>query len=419
MARADKSGRRALRPPPVFFRTRRREACGSDRRIGRRVLPRDLLKQTHYLAGIAVLVIVPDIERAALPRDDRGVRVDDRGVRVADEIARDDIIRRRELDLLLELGVDRHLSEMLVQLLDARLFSEVQRKHGERDVRGRNPDRVPGELAFELGEGLRDCARGARLRDDHIDRGCAPSAMLLMEVIDEVLVVRISVDRLHMTALDAEGIVHGLKDGDDRIRRAARGREDLLVGIDLMMVHAVDDIRDIAFTGGREGHLLYALGRDMLRETLSIAVDARIIDDDRVLDLVFGVIDLFGGGGSDELNIVAVDDERVLFLKDLDRAEELAVDGVVLKEARALLQIARGAGADDDGAEPAALAATCFIDEDARHQPPNTAKTVKHDVLGLAPIRAILSGDIGEDLLGIILEASGASLSAIMPDEAR
>ena len=69
-----------------------------------------------------------------------------------------------------------------------------------------------------------------------------------MIVVEEVLVVGVGMDRLNMTADDAELIFNHTQDRHDGVRRAGGGRKDpLLGGVEVagLLVDAVNDVGDI------------------------------------------------------------------------------------------------------------------------------------------------------------------------------
>ena len=149
-------------------------------------------------------------------------------------------------------------------------------------------------LPAKLGQRLRHRLRGARLGDDHVERGRAAAAVAGVEVVDQVLVVRERVHRLDVAAHDAVRVVDGLEHGRDRIGRARRGRQDAVGGRDVVVVDAVHDVLDRALAGRGEQHAGDPGGPEVLREPLLVAPAAGVVDDDRVADAVGGVVDRRG-----------------------------------------------------------------------------------------------------------------------------
>jgi hypothetical protein len=86
-------------------------------------------------------------------------------------------------------------------------------------------------------------------------------------------------------------------------------------------------------------------------ETVHVSPRPGVVDDDRVLDPVGGVVDVLGLGRVDQLDRVAVDDDLIVFLVGDDRAGERTVDRVAAKQARSLLDIVVLLWSKDDRAE--------------------------------------------------------------------
>ncbi len=148
-----------------------------------------MLHQPHHLTAVPVLVVVPDVQHAAVVVGDGGRGVHDARVAVAHQVARDDVGRGQVVDLVLQRRVDGHEAQVVVDggLGDGLAQREVQ--DGQRDVGRGHADGVAGELAGQLGQGLGHGLGGAGLGDDQVERGGAPAAGLLVEVVDQVLVV--------------------------------------------------------------------------------------------------------------------------------------------------------------------------------------------------------------------------------------
>ena len=81
----------------------------------------DLHDQVGHSGAVPELVVVPDVEHAAVPVHDRRGGVDDAREARADEVARRDLGRAREVDLLGQARVQRRVAQALVEFLDRRL----------------------------------------------------------------------------------------------------------------------------------------------------------------------------------------------------------------------------------------------------------------------------------------------------------
>src|SRR5690606_34810385 len=149
----------------------------------------------------------------------------------------------------------RLVAHEFVDLLDTGVATqlEIQDRHG--DVGGRHPDGVAGELAGQLRDRLRHRLGGAGLGEHHVEGRAAAAAVALVVVVDEVLVVGVGVHRLHMALDDAVVVEQHLQHRHDGVGGTGGGGDDGLVGGDVPVVHAVDDIGDVALARGGEQHL--------------------------------------------------------------------------------------------------------------------------------------------------------------------
>src|SRR5690606_24903375 len=102
------------RPRPVPYRSDRR-------RRERRVLhARDVLDDPDDLAGVAELVVVPEVEDRVVALDLQGARVHDRRVARADEVAGDRVGGADEVDLALQRRGERDVAQVVQDLLAVR-----------------------------------------------------------------------------------------------------------------------------------------------------------------------------------------------------------------------------------------------------------------------------------------------------------
>src|SRR5690606_37247139 len=150
----------------------------------------------------------------------------------------------------------------------------------------------------------------------------------------------------------------------------------------------------------REQDLRDALGLEVTAKARAVTPRARVVDDDGVVDAVGRVVDGLRRVRVDELDVAAVDDERVLLGADLDAAEEGAVHGVATKEARALDEVALDLLAHDDRAEAIDATGARLVREDAGEDAADAAEAVEHDVpraLGQSALADVArEGPLGE-----------------------
>ena len=205
----------------------------------------------------APLVVVPAEHAHQLAFEHRGLEaVDGRAVGIVVEIDRD-----QRLVGVAENALERALRRRLEQRVDffhrgVALGRESQVDH--RDVGCRHADRRAVELALELGQDFADRAGGAGGGRDHRHAGGAGAARVLVDLVEDLLVVGIGVDRRHQAALDADRIVQHLGERREAVGRAAGVRDDRVLGGELVVVDAEHD-RQVDFLGrGRDQHPLGA-----------------------------------------------------------------------------------------------------------------------------------------------------------------
>ena len=181
------------------------------------------------------------------------------------------------------------------------------------------------------------------------------AAFLLVVVVDQVLVVREGVDRLDVPAVDLELVVDRLQHRHDRVGRTGGRREDLARLCHAVVVHTVDDVRDVALAGCGQNDLRGA-GNQMLGEILfgpPLACCRRRLhpgcrtSSSRTPRAV----------RIDHVDEIAVDDQRVVLVIDGHLSGEGAVDRVTAEQARTLSEVVVATGADDDRAQAQVVAA--------------------------------------------------------------
>ena len=100
----------------------------------------------------------------------------------------------------------------------------------DRAGRDRRAHRHAVELALELRHDDADRPRGAGRGRDQVDRGGAGAAQVLVRQVEDLLVVRVRVDRRHEPLLDAvSSSCEHLRDRRDAVRRARGVRDDVVL----------------------------------------------------------------------------------------------------------------------------------------------------------------------------------------------
>ena len=189
-----------------------------------------------------------------------------------------------------------------------------------------------------------------------------------MREVEDVLVVRVRVDRGHQAALDAEGVVDRLGHRGQAVRGAGRvGDHAVLGGVVVLVIDAHDDRDVLVLRRSGDDDLLRA-GRDVALGLLGVGEVARRLDDDVGADLGPGQVGRVAlGEHGDRL---AVDDDGAV--ARLHGGVEPTEDRVVLRQVRQGLGVRQVVDADDfdvsplreQGAEVVAADTTEAIDAD-------------------------------------------------------
>src|SRR3989344_1905075 len=317
----------------------------------RRVDPSHVFHHANDLAAVAELVVVPHVQHNTVVLGNGRFRVHHTGVARANEVGGDLFLGVDEVDLLMQIGVQRHVAQVLVHLVASSGFLKVQVENGHRHVRRRHADRVTGQLAGQLRQGLGGSGGGTGLGDHYVQRGAATTAIALVEVVDQVLVVGVRVNGFDVAVDDAELVIDCLQHRHDGVGGAGSGGHDLVVSGDFRVVDAVNDVLQLAFARRGQDNAGNARAGQVLAQAFGVAPYAGVIHQQGVLDAVLGVIHLGRVLRVDHLDQVTVGGDGVVFFVDDDGAVERTVYRVATQEARALGQVVLGALAYHDGAQ--------------------------------------------------------------------
>ncbi|MNS73778.1 hypothetical protein D3C72_1072290 [compost metagenome] len=322
----------------------------------------------------------------------------------AHEVSRNHFLRVDEVDLLVQIGVQRHVAQVLVHLFTGGSFLKVEVENGHRHVWRRNADRVTGQLAGQLRQGLGSSGGSTGLGDDHVQRGATATAIALVEVVDQVLVVGVRVNGFDVTVDDAELVIHSFQHRHDGVGGAGSGGHDLVVSGDFVVVDAVNDVLQLAFARRGENNAGDTRALQVLAQTIGVTPYTGVVHQQRIFDAVLGVIHLGRVLRVDHLDQVTVGGDGVVFFVDGNGAVERTMDRIATQQAGALGQVVVGAFAHDDGAQTQAVATTGFLDQDARQQAADTTEAVKHNVGAFTCRSVLLTNNVGHffthELLG-------------------
>ena len=346
----------------------------------------DVAGEADHLVAVAELVVVPQIQNHGLAvfADLGGRCVEDAGATVADAIARDELGVAAEADLLDEVALQAGLAEGFVHLFDGGLTFKVEGQHCQGDIGRRHTHGVARQLAFQLGDGLGCSLAGTRLGDDHVQGGAAATTLLLVVVVQEVLVVGVAVDGLDVALHDAEVLQHDLEAGHDGVGGAAGSREDLFVlKVECVLVDTINDIRDVALAGSGEQHLADTLGLEVTRQRLTIAEGARIVDEQGIVDAIFGVVEVLWVLGFEEEDLLSVDHHGVFALDGGAHTVEVTVHRVGTEQVDTLGDVLRRVLTGDDGAHTQSVATASHLRHFAAEDTTDTTEAVEDDILHL------------------------------------
>src|SRR5660397_128060 len=201
----------------------------------------DVLRQVDQAAGVPPLVVVPGEHLHHLPAEDLGREgVEGGRCRVVVEIDRDErFVHVLEDPLHGALG---GLLHRRVDLFRRGALRQLHREVHHRNVRGGDADRHPDELSLQLGDDERDGLGGSRGRRDHRHPRGARPAQVLVRQVEDLLVVRVGVDRRHQAALDPEVVEQHLGDRGEAVRGAGGvGKDEMLRRVERLLVHAHDE----------------------------------------------------------------------------------------------------------------------------------------------------------------------------------
>ena len=201
-----------------------------------------------------------------------------------------------------------------------------------------------------------------------------------MIVIDEVLIVGVGVDRLHVAVADAEPLLHYLEHRGDGVGGTGGGRDDPVTRAYHLMVDPEHHVLHLPFAGGSQQYLAGTARFQVLGETRIIAPDAGVVDDQRIVNAVGGVVDVGRAVGVNHLDEGAVGDDGAAFHIHLDGAVEGAVHRVAAQQAGAFFQIPVATTAYHDGAQAQRIGGAGTLDQQAGQQAADAAKAVEYHV---------------------------------------
>ena len=162
--------------------------------------------------------------------------------------------------------------------------------------------------------------------------GGARPAHVLVRLVEHVLVVGVGVDRRHEARLDADEVVQHLGDGRQAVGRARGVGDDLVLGLELVVVDAVDDGEVRALRRRRDQH---ALGAG-LECTTAFSLSVKMPVHSRTMSMPSDFQGSFLGSRSASTLMGPLPTSIELAL-DLHLAGKAAVHAVVAQQVRVVL----------------------------------------------------------------------------------
>src|SRR3989338_8284672 len=112
----------------------------------------------------------------------------------------DDVLENKVLIAVFENAFQGTVGGLLeggIDLFFRRLPLEYRRKIGDRTIRRRHTKRVTAQLAVQLGNDLPHRLGGPGGRRYDVDRSRTGPALVLVRKVEDTLVVRVRMDRVH------------------------------------------------------------------------------------------------------------------------------------------------------------------------------------------------------------------------------
>ncbi len=315
-----------------------------------------------------------------IPLGDGGLGVDDARKTGAHHVGGDQLGAGAEVDLAMQGRAQCHLLQIGVEALPIGGLFQRQVDDGQGHVGCGHPDGVAGQLALELRQRLGHRLGGAGAGHHHVEGCAATAALALVIVVDEVLIVGVGVDRLHVAVADAVLVLHHLEHRGDGVGGAGGGGDYLVIRAYHLVVDPEHHVLHLPLAGGGQQHPGGAAGLEVLGQPRLVTPDAGVVNDQRIVDAVGGVVDVGRAVGVDHLDEGAVGDDGTAFCIHLDGAVEGAVHRIAAQQAGTLLQIPVATAAHHDGAQAQGVGGAGALDEQTGQQAADAAEAVEHHV---------------------------------------
>src|SRR5690606_9332923 len=270
---------------------------------------------------------------------------------------------------------------------------QVQDRHGH--VRGRHADGVAAQLAAQLRKRLGHGLGSTGLGDHHVQGSTATTAVTLVEVVDQILVVGIGVNRFNVAILDTELVVDCLEHRHNGVGGAGSRGNDLVFRGDPAVVDAVHDVLQVALARSSQQHLADTVTLEVLGQARLVAPDTGVVHQQCVLDAIGGIIHSARVAGVDELNPGAVGGQRVVLFVDGDGALERTMHRVAAQQTGALGQVVLGTLAHHNRPQTQPITRTGLFNQNACQQTTDATEAIENHITTLA-LLALATDDTGQ-----------------------
>ena len=200
-------------------------------------------------------------------------------MRVAFEVARDQLLFG-VLDVAFERaagGAAQQRVEPIARRRPLRLHHQIHHRDGRR----RDAQREAVERALDLGDRQEQRLGGAGRGGDDVGRSVAGAAQILVRRVEDVLVVRVRVDRAHEAFDPAEAVDDRLYRGRQAVGRARCIRDDVVRRRIVPVVVDAEHQRDVLTLGRRrDDDFLRAAGVDVRAGLGGVGEQPGRLDDD-------------------------------------------------------------------------------------------------------------------------------------------
>ena len=217
-----------------------------------------------------------------------------------------------------------------VHFFGARLLVHDRDEIDHRHVRRRHAHREAVELALQLRQHLADRGGRAGAGRNHRQRRRAGAPQVLVRQVEQLLVVRVRVNRRHPALPDAELLMDDLRERRQAVRRARRVRDDLVRGRIVLFVVDAENERDVRPLGRRRDHDLLGARGEMLGGGAAVGEEPGRLEDD--VDAERPSRQLGRVPLRQHFELVAVDRDAVL--PGLDACLEVPEHRIVLEQMR-------------------------------------------------------------------------------------